>query len=276
MWNTSCTNKICFTQDKTNEQNLHLKRLFCIRPQIDVTEPYVPDFLKIRGPQREKRRQTQDKINKENNILERKLIDVYIKNGKYSKYVVMPKEIYPAFRRYSNLKISDIINMININFSNQRLKNKIINLKSNYDNDEMHKEAEKQEKYLQNILNRPKSIPFTPALNFISIEQLHKRLKNQLIRQQKYLNEQQTTNENISKRGNSAGHLRTNTNNNNSKINKTNENNKSGNRTNRSKRSQSSKNKKSLKINSDIEIENQNDKKIKKDTTTKANTGVKK
>lgn len=276
MWNTSCSNKICFTQDKTYEQNLHLKRLFCIRPQINVSRPYTPNFLLIKGPQREKRKQTQVEINKGNYILQRKIIDVNNKNGKYSKYVVMPKEIYPAFRRYSNLKISDIINMININFDNQRLQNKIINLKSNYDNDEMHKEAEKQEKYLQNILNRPKSIPFTPALNFISIEQLHKRLKNQLIRQQKYLNEQQTTNENISKRGNSAGHLRTNTNNNNSKINKKNENNKSGNRTNRSKRSQSSKNKKSLKINSDIEIENQNDKRIKKDTTTKANTGIKK
>ena len=274
MWNTSCSNKICFTQDKTYEQNLHLKRLFCIRPQINVTRPYIPDFLNARGPQREKRKQIQEEINKGNYILQRKIIDANIKNGKYSKYVVMPKEVYPAFRRYSNLKISDIINMININFNNQRLKNKIINLKSNYDIDEMHKEAEKQEKYLQNLLNRPKSIPFTPALNFISIEQLHKRLKNQLIKQQRYLNEQQTTNENKSKRGNSAGYLGTYTNNN-SKINKTNgENNKSGNRTNRSKRSQSSKNRKSLKINSDIEFEN--DKKIKKDTTTKTNTGIKK
>ena len=274
MWNTSCSNKICFTQDKTYEQNLHLKRLFCIRPQINVTRPYIPDFLIIRGPQIEKRKQLQAEINKGNYILQRKIIDVNNKNGKYSKEVVIPKEVYPAFRRYSNLKISDIIKMININFDNHRLQNKIINLKSNYDNDEMHKEAEKQEKYLQNILNRPKSIPFTPALNFISIEQLHKRLKNQLIKQQRYLNEQQITNENISKRGNSAGHLRTYTNNN-SKINKTNgENNKSGNRTNRSKRSQSSKNRKSLKINSDIEFEN--DKKIKKDTTTKTNTGIKK
>ena len=34
----------------------------------------------------------------------------------------------------------------------------------------MHKEAKKQEKYLQNLLNRPKSMPFAPALNFISIE----------------------------------------------------------------------------------------------------------
>ena len=263
MWNTSCTNKICFTQDKTNEQNLHLKRLFCIRPQIDVTEPYVPDFLKIRGPQKEKRRQTQDKINKENNILERKLIDVYIKNGKYSKYEVEPKIIYPAFRRYSRLKLADIIRLINIHFDNQRLENKVINLKSIYDNGEMRKEAEKQEKYLQNILNRPKSIPFAPALNFISIEQLHNRLKNQLIRQQRYLTEQQDINGNIKKRRNSANNLRTNTNNN-SKINKSNGQSNKNDKNNRSQRSQSSKKRKSLKKNNNIKIENNNEENDKK------------
>ena len=72
MWNTACTNKICFTQDKTNEQNLHLKRLFCTRPQINVTRPFVPEFLLLRGPQKEKRKQIQDKIDKENFILDKK------------------------------------------------------------------------------------------------------------------------------------------------------------------------------------------------------------
>ena len=282
MWNTACTNKICFTQDKTYEQNLHLNRLFCTRHQINTTRPYTPKFLVLRGPQKEKRRQIQDEINKGNNILEKKIIEVYIKNGKYSRYVVEPKEVYPAFRRYSNLKISDIFRLININFENQRLENKLTNLKSTYDIGEMRKEAAKPEKYLQNILNRPKSIPFTPALNFISIEQLHKRLKAQIIKQQKYFNEHQTTNNNVSKRGNSAKPLRTNTNNNN-KLNKSNdENNKNGNKSNRSRRSQSSKNRKSLKINSDDEIEKDknkegNDKQNKKETgTTKANTGIKK
>ena len=276
MWNTYCSNKICFTQDKTYEQNLHLKRLFCMRPHIDISEPYKPDFLKIRGPQREKRRQIQDSIDKGNYLLEKKLFEVYLKNGNYNKYDLEPK-LYPAFRRYSRLKLSDIIKMIHINNDNHRLENKLITLKSIYDNGEMRKEAEKQEKYLHNILNRPKSIPFTPSLNFISIEQLHKKLKKQLIKQQQYLNEQQKTNENMIKRGNSANQLKTNSNNN-SKINKsTGQNNKSGNKTNRS---QSSKNRKSLKINNDLEIVNNNkekENKIKKETgTTKTNTGIKK
>ena len=55
MWNTSCTNKICFTKEKTYEQNLHLKRLFSIKPRINVTEPYIPSFLYSGGWQREKK-----------------------------------------------------------------------------------------------------------------------------------------------------------------------------------------------------------------------------
>lgn len=275
MWNTSCSNRICFTQDKTTEQNLHLQRLFCVRPEINVKEPYIPKFLRIRGPQKEKRRQTQDKIDKDNFILEKKIIEIYIKNGKYSKYEVEPKQIYPAFRRYSRLKLSDIIKLINIHFDNKRLENKIINLKSTYDNREMRKEAEKQEKYLQNILNRPKSIPFAPALKFYSLEQLHNRFKKQLIRQQRYFSEKQNNNGNVR---HSTNYLRTNTNNN-SRINKSNgQTNKNENMTNRSQRSQSSKNRKSLKLNSDINIENNNggnNKKIKNEIgTTKDNTNT--
>lgn len=273
MWNTACTNKICFTQDKTYEQNLHLKRLFCTRPQINVSKPFIPEFLLLRGPQKEKRKQIQDKIDKENFILDKKKLEVLIKNGKYSKYVVEPKETYPAFRRYSKYKISDIINFIHIYNDNQRLKNKISTLKSIYDNGEMRKEAENQEKYLQNILNRPKSIPFTPALNFISIDQLHRRLKNQLIKQQYFTEQNNNGNKNSE---NIENHIKTNSNN--SKI-KGNKNNKSENKTNRSQRSQSSKNKRSLKINSDLQIENEknNEKKTKKETgTTNANTMAKK
>ena len=272
MWNTVCTNKICFTQEKRNEQNLHLNRLYCIRPQINITEPFVPEFLRVRGPQREKLKQTQEKINYENNLLNKKIIETYLKNGKYSKYTVEPKEVYPAFRRYSRLKINDIIKIININLENQRLENKLSNLKATYDNNELRKEAEKQERYLHNLLNRPKSIPFTPALKFISIEQLHNQLKNKILRQGKILNKGEE-----SKRGNSSVKIRR-SNTNNSKMNLvTSENNKSGNKTNRTQRSQSSKHRKELHINSDNDIQIENNKKVKKETgTTKSTTAAEK
>lgn len=274
MWNTACTNRICFHQDKTNEQNMHLRRLYCIRPQVNTTEPYAPTFLKIRAPQIEKKRQTQALINKDNYILENKILDALRKNSKYSQ---QPKIEYPAFRRYSNLKYEDIIRLSNIALENIKFENKKSNLKATYEYEDMKKEAEKQKKYLKNLLNRPKSIPFTPALKFYSIEQIHNMLKKQLILQQQYLSVERSSTEGTSKkRGNSASQMRTNTNNN-SRINKsTGENNKSGNKTNRS---QSSKNRKSLKINPDSQIDNNNNEtksKNKKETTTKSNTAAKK
>ena len=269
MWNTACSNKICFNKDKTNEQNLHLTRLFSIRPQVNTTEPFKPGFLRIRAPQKEKKKQIQAQINKDNYILENKILEVFRKNSKYSQ---QPWIEYPAFRRYSNLKYEDIIRLSNIALENIKFENKKENLKATYEYEEMRKEAEKQERYLNNLLNRPKSIPFTPALNFISIEQLHNRLKRKLIREQQYLSgERSSTEGTVKRRGHSASQMRTNTNNNNSKMNKSNgENNKSGNKTNRS---QSSKNRRSLKINSD---NNEKNSKSKKESTTKSNTAAKK
>lgn len=266
MWNTACTNKICFNKDKTNEQNLHLARLYSIRPQVNTTEPFAPRFLKIRAPQKEKQKQIQTEINRVNNILENKINDALCKNSKYSQ---QPMILYPAFRRYSHLKFEDIVRLSNIALENFKFENKKSNLKATYDYKDMRKEAEKQERYLNNLLTRPKSIPFTPALNFISIEQLHNNLKRKLIRQQQYLSgERNSTEGTVKRRGYSASQMRTNTNNNNSKINKSNgENNKSGNKTNRS---QSSKKKSSLKIN----IDNESNSKQKKETTTKINTAA--
>lgn len=252
--------------DKTNEQNLHLRRLYSIRPQVNTTEPFAPRFLQIRAPQKEKQKQVQTEINRVNNILVGKIKDAERKDSKYSQ---QPMILYPAFRRYSNLKFDEIVRLSNIALENIKFENKKLNLKATYEYEDMRKEAEKQERYLNNLLNRPKSIPFTPALNFISIEQLHKQLKRQLIRGQQYLNgERNSTEGTVKRRGNSASQMRTNTNNNNSKINKSNgETNRSGNKTNRS---QSSKKKNSLKIN----IDNENNSKKNKEATTKINTAA--
>ena len=61
---------------KLMSKNLHLKRLFCVGPQINATRPFIPNFLNIRAPQREKRKRTQEEINKGNYILQRKIIEV--------------------------------------------------------------------------------------------------------------------------------------------------------------------------------------------------------
>ena len=53
--------------------------------------------------------------------------------------------------------------MIRIKKDNIKMENKISEIKSDYERGEMRKEADKQRKYLDNLLNRPKSIPYAPT-----------------------------------------------------------------------------------------------------------------
>ena len=277
MWNTSCSNKICFTKEKTYEQNLHLRRLFSIRPRITITEPYIPYFMHSGGWQREKKRQEEDKVEKTNYIYFNKILETKMRHSKYSKYEVEPKQIYPAFRRYSKYKLDDIIKMLNIKKDNVRLENKLSEIKSTYERGEMRKEAEKQTKYLNNLLNRPKSIPYAPQLEFLSIDQVNNRLRNKIIKTQRYFRTQSSITD--EKRRNSMRELRNKMNNSNIKGKK----NKSFNKSNTSKKNQDSKDKKSLKITENNcvngkkeSINSSNKKTNKKETTTKCNTVINK
>ena len=277
MWNTSCTNKICYTKEKTYEQNLHLKRLFSIKPRINVIEPYIPSFLYSGGWQREKKRQEEDKVEKTNYIYFNKILETKMRHSKYSKYEVEPKQIYPAFRRYSKYKLDDIIKMLNIKKDNVRLENKLSEIKSTYERGEMRKEAEKQTKYLNNLLNRPKSIPYAPQLEFLSIDQVNNRLRNKIIKTQRYFRTQSSITD--EKRRNSMRELRNKMNNSNIKGKK----NKSFNKSNTSKKNQDSKDNKSLKITENNcvngkkeSINSSNKKTNKKETTTKCNTVINK
>ena len=277
MWNTSCTNKICYSKEKTYEQNLHLRRLFSIKPRINITEPYIPSFLYSGGWQREKRRQEEDKVERVNYIYFNKILETKMRHSKYSRYVVEPKQIYPAFRRYSRYKLDDIIKMLNIKKDNVRLENKLSEIKSTYERGEMRKEAEKQTKYLNNLLNRPKSIPYAPQLEFLSIDQVNNRLRNKIIKTQRYFRTQSSITD--EKRRNSMRELRNKMNNSNIKGKK----NKSFNKSNTSKKNQDSKDKKSLKITENNcvngkkeSINSSNKKTNKKETTTKCNTVINK
>ena len=284
MWNTSYTNKICFTKEKFYEQNLHLNRLYHIKPRISITEPYIPDFIHSGGWQREKKRQEESEIYKINNIVYSRVREAKLKNGKYSLYEVYPKQIYPAFRRIARYNLSDLIRLINIRKDNYRMKNKLNEIKSDYERNYMKNEAQKQVKYLNNILNQSKSIPYAPQLKFISIEQFN-RLNSQILRSKKNYKYFNTLNYSITdgKRRNSMMQLR----NSNNNINNKSINNKSNasKASKASKKSQSSKKMKSLNIESENNYENnkkkiQNNtssaKKNKKETTTKSNTGLKK
>lgn len=259
MWKTCFQNRICQTQDQSREQNQHIERLFYVKPMINSSEPYKPLFLKDKVHQQVLKEDLETKVNYENNIIETRKREIKYKDGQYSKNVLEPK-IYPAFDGYINRKNEERQNKIDL--SNYKFYWKIETLRPNYSRRQMHKEAKDQEKYLNNILKRPKSIPYRPALNFLSIDQIKSRLEKQLAinllyrqqLQQELINQQQQQNNNTnnksktSRKGSSAkkngGGSRKNT-----------EGGNSLNKSKRSHRSQSSKNRKSLKINEGGEIE---------------------
>ena len=284
MWNTSYSNKICFTKEKFYEQNLHLHRLYNIKPRITVTEPYIPEFIHSGGWQREKKRQEISEINKVNYIIHNRVREAELKPSQYGLSEVYPKQIYPAFQRFSRYKLSDIIRLINIQKDNYKMMNKINEIKSDYERNYMQNEAKKQVNYLNNLLNKSKSIPYAPQLEFISIKQ-YKNMKNSQIlsskRYYKYFNSQ---NNSIydRKRRNSMIQLRKRKSNNN--INNKSKNSKE-NESKVSKKGQGSQRKKSLNIESENNYENNKKKEIiitsstkknKKETTTKCDTALKK
>ena len=206
-------------------------------------------------------------------------MDATIKPSLYNKKQIRPK-LYPAFKRFSRFKISDILKMIKIRKDNMKMENKISEIKSDYEINQMKKEARKQKEYLNNLLNRPKSIPYAPQLSFLSIEQINNRIKRIKIKSQKHYMTQTSIFNDLKR--NSMRHIRNNTQNISVKLSK---NRSMNNRTDISinkKNEQNSKSRKSIEIEYDNNYYINNKKKDminstfkksnKKEMTTKCTT----
>ena len=204
-------------------------------------------------------------------------MDAKIRPSLYNKKQIRPK-LYPAFKRFARFKLSDILKMIKIKKDNMKMENKISEIKSEYEINLMKKEARKQKEYLNNLLNRPKSIPYAPQLSFLSIDQINNRIKRIKIKSQKHYMTQTSIYNDLKR--NSMRNLRNNTHNISIKLTK---NKSTNNRTNISinkKNDQNSKNRKSLEIEYDNNyyirkkdmINSTFKKSNKKETTTKCTT----
>ena len=165
-------NEICNSLDKERDQFLHLRRLYTIKPTLKIEPPIKPKFLKINKSKLLKRAQTQLRIDYENDILARKILEINSKKGDYNQNVLKPQKVYPAFRRtYFNYKYQDIEKMKTILEDNIKLRNRLNNVKSYYKTEDINEDAKKQEKYLNNILSKNKTIKIPPPLNYYDIEQ---------------------------------------------------------------------------------------------------------
>lgn len=165
-------NNICYSLDKERDQLLHLKRLYTIKPTLKIDPPVRPKFLKNNNSKILKRAQTQIRIDYENNILARKILEINYKNGEYNQNKLRPKNDYPAFRRtYFNYKYQDIEKMKTILVENINLNNRLNKVKSYYNSEDINEDARKQEKYLNNILAKNRIIKAPPELGYYNIDQ---------------------------------------------------------------------------------------------------------
>ena len=170
-----------FSIDEEREQFLHLRRLYSIKPTLKIESPIQPKFLKNNKSKILKKAQTQLKIDYENDILTRKILDIKLKKGSYNQNILRPKSDYPAFRRtYFNYKYQDIEKMQEILKDNINLNYRLNNVKSYYKTEDMYEEARKQEKYLNNILAKNKTIKIPPTLNYYDIEQYKNLVESQI------------------------------------------------------------------------------------------------
>jgi hypothetical protein len=181
MKKTLYSNKICYSLDKEREQFLHLRRLYSIKPTLKIESPIQPKFLKNNKSKLLKKAQTQLRIDYENDILARKILEINFKKGSYNQSILRPKSDYPAFRRtYFNYKYHDIEKMKSILEDNINLNNRLNNVKSYYTTEDMNEEARKQERYLNNILAKNKAIKTPPNLNYFDIDQYKNLLEAQI------------------------------------------------------------------------------------------------
>ena len=165
-------NNICYSLDKERDQLLHLKRLYTIKPTLKIDPPVRPKFLKNNNSKILKRAQTQIRIDYENNILARKILEINYKKGEYNQNKLRPKNDYPAFRRtYFNYKYQDIEKMKTILVENINLNNRLNKVKSYYNSEDINEDARKQEKYLNNILAKNRIIKAPPELGYYNIDQ---------------------------------------------------------------------------------------------------------
>jgi hypothetical protein len=183
-------NDICYSLDRERDQFLHLRRLYTIKPTLKIEPPVTPKFLKNNKSKLLKRAQTQIKIDYENDILFRKILEINVKKGEYNKNIIKPKNDYPAFRRtYFNYKYQDIEKMKSVLEDNIYFYNRLNKVKSHYNTEDMNEEARKQEKYLNNILEKNKTVKVPPTLNYYDIDQYKNLVEAQ--------NEKENEDENI-------------------------------------------------------------------------------
>lgn len=185
MWNIKSSNRILNYYFKTREQNQHLERLITIRPVIDKSSPYKPIFLDKRLTKKELEVEKQKEIDDINNLIRQNIAETFTKPSKYNSQLLSPKK-YSAFQKdvhvYSKTKKKK-----DIKKSNDKLKERINNIKGYYSTKKLLKQAREEDEYkmrickMKSVIDNPHLLFKTPD-EFRRLEEL--QLENELVMEQ--------------------------------------------------------------------------------------------
>ena len=191
MWNTKINNIICWFFDAYDNQKKHIQRVLSAKKITDNNKkPIYPYFLKQKITKKQIEEEKNEQIKKENKELFIKILTAEEKASKYSK---IKQKKYPSFKR-ENILFARIQQEISKNKENIRFYNKIKNIKSNYDNEELNI---RNKTIRENKKKLHKSIyELQPSLLFLSPSRVKKEIEK--------INKISFSNNNKMKRSNSC------------------------------------------------------------------------
>ena len=172
MWKTKKNNLICSYLEAYENQKKHIERVISAKEMTKSNiAPYYPTFLKLKLCKHKMEEDKNDKIKEENKILLFKIINAEEKPSQYSK-IYKPKKC-PAFDK-DLIYFKRIKKEINNYKENVRFYNKIENIGSYYNNEELKQRSkflDESSKLMQKSI-----FDITPSLLFLSPSRIKKEI----------------------------------------------------------------------------------------------------
>ena len=198
MWKTKKNNLICGYLEDYENQKKHIERVLSAKDMTRSTvPPYIPKFLKLKLCKQQMEEDKMDKIKEENKILLYKILKAGEKPSNYSR-IYEPKKC-PAFDK-DFIHFKRIKKEIQNYQENIRFYNRIENVRSHYNNDELR---QRKKNIDENCKLLQKSIfDISPSLLFLSPSRIKREIE-------KYKNSKmQRSNSTIMKRRPQSGYSR--------------------------------------------------------------------
>lgn len=159
MWNLIGSNKLCKDRDIAREHYLHLNKLKNIKSALNTQKPRSQSHLKTNLKQEQLKREREDQIEFQNQLLLKKMLEIDVKSSS-----ITPRSVKTAHNRSLN-RFTRINEITRISKDNHKILSMITGAKSTYSR---HKQREDYDfkqylvyKLSENAGRVPRSISFT-------------------------------------------------------------------------------------------------------------------